>query len=167
MRGLNPDPKVVSVKPQRDIPVEWAEQMERLGFVYRDKPSARALADAAGVTVGAALRVIFRENYGEDTALALGRALRNPEFVAGWVAMPLGETYEPPSVSRMLTPQQRVLVDELIRELARKEVPDAGDAEAEKIPVTRRDQTALAARRHRGAKDRIRARDDESGMDPA
>lgn len=122
------------MKPQRDLPDAWAKRMVNLGLSYRGKPSARALADRAGVTVGATLRVIFRENYGEDTALALGQALRDPGFVADWVAIPLGEEYLPPAASRMLTPQQRVLVDELIRELARKERDDAGNADAQKRP---------------------------------
>jgi len=107
--------------------------MLQLGFTYNNKPSSRRLADAAGVTVNAAQRVIFRENWGEATVVALGEAMRDPEFVAGWVGMPAGDTWNPPTDARWLTTRQRALVEDLIRELAGKGGQlDAGQAKAEK-----------------------------------
>lgn len=94
--------------------------MLQLGFTYNNKPSSRRLADAAGVTVNAAQRVIFRENWGEATVVALGEAMRDPEFVAGWVGMPAGEAWNPPTDARWLSARQRALVEDLIRELAGK-----------------------------------------------
>ena len=94
--------------------------MLQLGFTYNNKPSSRRLADAAGVTVNATQRVIFRENWGESTVVALGEAMRDPEFVADWVGIPAGDTWEPPTDARWLTARQRALVEDLIRELAEK-----------------------------------------------
>lgn len=119
------------MKPQRDIPGAWADRMVKLGFEYHGRPSARALADHAGVTVNAALRVIFRENFGEATALALGASMQDQQFVADWVAIPLGAEYQPPTASRMLTPRQRLLVDELINALAERSTSWPGIASPE------------------------------------
>lgn len=113
------------MKPQRPIPEPWASRMVDLGFEYQGRPSTRALAERAGVTVNAALRVIHRENFGDSTAIALGSALQDSAFVADWVSQPQGDTYTPPPQARHLTPRQRNLVDELIRELAQGE-SDAG-----------------------------------------
>lgn len=105
------------MRVQRDIPAEWAERMIDRGFQHNGKASARRLADECGVAVGAVLRVIFRENFGDATALAIGKALRDEQFVADWVGVNPGEPWIPPLSSRTLTPQQRVLLDQLVGEL--------------------------------------------------
>lgn len=88
------------------------------------------------MTVGAALRVIHRENYSERAAVALGRALRDERFVQEWVQADLGSDWTPPIEARRLTTRQRQLVGDLIRELANGG-SDAGQAEAEKSPNQR------------------------------
>lgn len=123
------------MKSQREVPHEWAVRMRRYGFTHQDKPSMRRLAAAAGVTVNAVLRVVYRENFGEDTALKVGQALRDPEFVAGWVSVELGAEYRPPASARKLSPRQRLLVDDLIRELTGG-TSDSRMPEAPKTPPT-------------------------------
>ena len=137
------------MRQQREIPSEWSDRMIALGFKHNDRASARRLADAAGVQVGAVLRVIFRENFGDETVKLVGEAMRDEDFVAQWVGVDLGEPYSPPTVARNLTPQQRVLVDELIRELTKTEEGgtwDAGSTGSEESTPTRGD-LALAARK--------------------
>lgn len=107
--------------------------MRQRGFTHNDKPSIRSLARSAGVTVNAVSRVIFRENFGEDTVVRVGEALGDETFVAEWVSVDLGSEYMPPVAARKLTSRQRLLVDDLIRELTGGQ-KDAGDAEAEKSP---------------------------------
>jgi hypothetical protein len=108
--------------------------MIKLGFHHNGRPSARALAAAADVAPNAALRVIFRENYGEATVVALGRALRDAEFVSQWVGDSAGDEYDPPVEARRLTSHQRALVDGIIREMT-KEVSSAGRrSKAQKTP---------------------------------
>ena len=107
--------------------------MQQRGFTHNNKPSIRSLARAAGVTVNAVSRVIFRSNYGEDTAVKVGEAIGDPEFVADWISVDLGSEYQPPVAARKLTARQRLLVDDLIRELTGGQ-KDAGNAEAQKTP---------------------------------
>lgn len=95
------------MKPQRQVPPEWEQRMERRGFTHNGKASIRSLARAAGVAVGAATRVIFLENFGEDTALKIGKALGDEDFVANWIAVDLGSDYTPPTSARKLSPRQR------------------------------------------------------------
>lgn len=104
--------------------------------------------------MNAVSRVISRSNYGEDTAVKVGEAIGDPEFVADWISVDLGSEYQPPVAARKLTARQRLLVDDLIRELTGGQQDVVAD-EAEKSPneavtpnVTPETQT-LAARRGR------------------
>lgn len=137
------------MRPQRDVPPEWGDRMIKLGFHHNGRPSTRALAEAAGVTVNAALRVIFREGYGDATAIALGKAMRDPNFVANWLETDLGEDYSPPTESRHLTARQRGLVDDLIRELTSDRGGSNADAAPQKksgeLPESVRDDFTRAA----------------------
>lgn len=99
--------------------------------------------------MNAALRVIFREGYGDATAIALGKAMRDPNFVANWLETDLGEDYSPPIESRHLTARQRGLVDDLIRELTSDRGGSNADAAPQKksgeLPESVRDDFTRAA----------------------
>ena len=142
--------------------------MRQRGFTHNDKPSIRSLARSAGVTVNAVSRVIFRENFGEDTVVRVGEALGDETFVAEWVSVDLGSEYTPPVAARKLTSRQRLLVDDLIRELTGGQ-KDAGDAEAEKssgeavTPNIDPDDWRLAARRGESVGRRLREQLDGAG----
>ena len=134
-----------------------AERARKAGHQIDRSMVSKALADKLGPKP--------REATLQALAAGFRLDVRELRRLAGRPGEDLG-VYAGPESSASLTRKQRRALDQLILAMVEGDDSDGWQPEAEKIPVTQRDQTALAARRHRGAKDRIRARD-EDGVEPA
>lgn len=118
-----------------DIPEPWATAMVDRGFTDRrtkvPRPSARALADAAGVHATTVLAMIGGAASDPRSVQAVADALgQRPETVSGWIdpARIVRDPWVPPDEVHLLDRRQRDALTELIRAMAHRS--DHGSAAA-------------------------------------
>lgn len=108
-----------------DIPEPWASAMVAKGFTDRrtnvPRPSARALADQAGIHPTTVLAMVRGTLSDTRSVQAVAGALGlDPETVSGWID-PLrlvADPWVPPSEVNLLDRRQRDALTELIRAMA-------------------------------------------------
>lgn len=108
-----------------EIPEPWASAMVAKGFTDRrtkvPRPSARALADAAGVHATTVLAMIGGAASDPRSIHVVARALgRDPETVSGWIdpTRLVSDPWVPPDEAHLLDRRQRDALTELIRSMA-------------------------------------------------
>lgn len=101
----------------RDVPEPWASRMVQRGLTRRDgRPNISALARSAGVAVETARRVVHGVGIADaGTVAALATVLGDD--IAGWLDWRAEglDVWEPPSESRLLTREEREVLDRLVR----------------------------------------------------
>lgn len=109
-----------------EITEPWASAFKEAGLVspVTDEPSIQALSRESGVHPSAISRIIGGRTRKprSSTILKISKALER-EFVevAGWVGLSWQghQEWTPPAESALLTPRQRDLLEDFIRELVR------------------------------------------------
>lgn len=139
-----------------DIPEPWATAMVDRGFTDRrtkvPRPSARALADAAGVHATTVLAMIGGASSDPRSVEAVAEALgRDPETVSGWIdpARLVSGPWVPPDEARLLDRRQRDALAELIRAMTSTRKAGEGSEQRPASIETRDEVIDFDARRRK------------------
>lgn len=131
----------------REIPPEWQRLFDAAGL-----PSARRVAEKAGVSTDAVLRVIFNGQSGSTSIRKVATALNlDPEKVAAMRGEVIYQEFVPIEGAERLTDTQRTAVNAVIRAMLDDALPeDRRRSRLHSVPV--------AARKAPGPKERDRPR---------